>query len=237
MAPGKCKDDTGAVLPDGDERCAEHVCLDADACSATGDEVLIDYAELSTLKKVLSNDVAMLEAGVVYPVHTRYDLAETGRTTSSKPNIQNLRRLPGIREAFESRDGMVFAQADYPQLELYALAQCCMSWIGFSRLAEALNAGLDPHLAVAATILGLSYDEAARRLEAGDDEVDTARQLAKVANFGFPGGLGIAKLILFARRTLKPEVFARIGLTHERAKLLKSEWFGTWEEMRTTSRV
>jgi hypothetical protein len=41
-------------------------------------------------------------------------LAETGRTTSSKPNIQNLRRMAGVREAFVPRPGKVFFAADYP---------------------------------------------------------------------------------------------------------------------------
>lgn len=223
--PGKCKDPVGNVLPDGADECAEHVSLDSDACNATGDDILIDYSTLSTLKKVLSNDVAMLETGIYYPVHTRYDLAETGRTTSSKPNIQNLRRLPGIREAFIPRPGKVFAQADYPQLELFTLAQCCVSWIGWSKLADALNGGLDPHTAVAATILGITYAAAIARIEAGDEEVDNARQIAKVANFGFPGGLGIAKLVLFAKKAYG------LTITPERAKQLKSEWFATWQEM------
>ena len=223
--PGKCKDIDGKPVADGADECAEHVSLDSDACNATGDDVLIDYSTLSTLKKVLSNDVAMLETGIYYPVHTRYDLAETGRTTSSKPNIQNLRRLPGIREAFIPRPGKVFAQADYPQLELYTLAQCCKTWLGWSKLADALNAGLDPHTAVAATIVGISYEEAVARLEAGDEEVDNARQIGKVLNFGLPGGLGITKLILFAKKAYG------VTLTVERAKQLKSEWFATWTEM------
>lgn len=226
--PGKkarCKDIDGNPVADGADECAEHVSLDADACNATDDEILINYATIGTLKKVLSNDVAMLELGIQYPVHTRYDLAETGRTTSSKPNIQNLRRLPGIREAFIPRKGKVFADADYPQLELYALAQCCVSWIGWSKLADALNGGLDPHTAVAATILGISYEECVARLEAGDDEADNARQTAKVANFGFPGGLGVAKLVMFAKKAYG------ITLTVERAKQLKTEWFATWTEM------
>lgn len=201
-----------------------HVSLDADACNATEDEILADYAELSTLKKVLTNDVVALEGGITYPVHTRYDMAETGRTTSSKPNIQNLRRRVGIREAFVPRPGRVFAQADYPQLELYTLAQCCKSWLGASALGEALNKGLDPHLAMAAQILGLTYEDAYANKKRPD--VDNARQTAKVANFGFPGGLGIEKLILFARKAYG------VTLTVDQAKALKEQWFATWPEMR-----
>jgi|SRR5579859_2998755 len=86
---GKCKKLDGTAVPDGSPECEEHISLDADACERSEDEILIAYAELSTLTKVLSNDVEALAKGVMWPIHTRYGLAETGRTTSSKPNIQN----------------------------------------------------------------------------------------------------------------------------------------------------
>ncbi len=220
----KCRDAEGGPLPGGDERCVEHVSLDSDACKATGDSVLEAYAEIGTCKKVLTNDVEALAKGVAYPVHTRYGMAETGRTTSSRPNIQNLRRKAGIREAFVPRPGKVLAAADYPQLELYTLAQCCVKWVGKSKLSEALNGGLDPHLAMAANIVGCSYEEAKARIDS--PQIDNARQTAKVANFGFPGGLGIPKLCLFAKKTYG------VDLTEGAAKLLKSQWFATWPEMR-----
>lgn len=203
------------------------ISLDGDACAASGDEVLKDYAEYSTLNYVLSKDVPALAAGTSFPVHTRYDLAESGRTTSSNPPIQNLRRLAGIRECFVPRAGRVFMQADYPQLELFTLAQTCVSLFGQSRLAEALNAGLDPHSAVAADILGIPYEEVIANKENKDrPDVENARQTAKVANFGFPGGLGAAKLVLFARKTYK------VILTEDRARQLKEQWLTTWPEMR-----
>lgn len=88
----KCKALDGTTLEPGHKDCVEHVSLDRDACEATGDWLLEAYAELSTDKKILSNDVVALEGGIAWPIHTRYDLAETGRTTSSKPNIQNWAR-------------------------------------------------------------------------------------------------------------------------------------------------
>jgi len=234
--------------------CEEHVSLDSDACEAVlhahGEDIagvplpddgagaaLASYAEFVALTKMLSNDVEMLKQGVVYPVHTRYDIAETGRTTSSKPNIQNLntgriknkastaqRLRPGVRQAFVPRPRKVFAQADFPQLELYTLAQCCMSWLGFSKLAEALNGGLDPHLAMAATVLGISYDEA--KANKKREDVDHARQIGKVFNFGKPGGLGNAKLIMFARKTYG------VNLTTSECERYTAQWHQTFPEMR-----
>src|ERR1700722_10124079 len=234
--PGKCKRLDGTSVPDGSDECEDHVCLDADACESSGDEALSDYAELSTLKKVLNNDVAALEKGVEYPVHTRYGLAGTGRTTSSKPNIQNLRRQAGIREAFVPRPGKVFVACDYPQLELYTLAQCCVSWLGRSKLAEALNAGMDPHLALAAKVLGLKYDDAKARYDAGDTEVDDVRQVMKKINFGMPGGMGVPKFEATMRKELNSTekgraVLARLGIDREKLKGWRQDWLEQWSEL------
>jgi DNA polymerase family A len=156
------------------------VSLDSDACEASEYALLEDYAELTSLKNVLTKDIPVLRAGTVFPVHTSFGLAGSGRSTSSKPNVQNPRRLPGIRETFIPRAGKVFAQADFSGLELHTLAQVCVTLFGESHLAEVLNAGLDPHTSIAADILGISYEEAVRRKKAGDEAVDNARQTGKV---------------------------------------------------------
>jgi hypothetical protein len=200
--------------------------LDADACKASGDPLLEDYAELTSLKAVLAKDLPVLRAGTTLPVHTSFGMAASGRTTSSKPNVQNPRRLPGIREAFVPREGYVFAQGDFSSLELHTLAQVCVTLFGQSELAGALNAGRDPHTAFACDILGISYEEGVARHTSGDEEFDNARQTAKVANFGFPGGLGAEKLCLFARKTYN------VRLTEDSARKLKAAWLERWPEMR-----
>ncbi len=200
------------------------VSLDRDACKASGDPLLKDYGDLVQLKAVLSKDLPMLEAGTVEPIHCRYDLAETGRTTCSKPNLQNLRRIKGIRETFLPRQGKVYAQADYPQLELRTLAQACMDLLGTSALADMLNSGKDPHLAFAAQVLGLSYEKAKANKKRPD--VDAMRQIAKVFNFGSPGGMGAEALCTFARKTYD------VHLTPEDVRGYKVQWFETFPEMR-----
>ena len=199
--------------------------LDSDACKAVDDPVLKDYADLTSQKAVLNKDVPALARATLYPVHTNFGLAETGRTTSSNPNVQNWRRLPGIRECFVPRPGKVFAQADYSGLELATLAQACLDLLGESSLADAINDGLDPHTELASTILGISAEEGRARRKAKDPEFDNARQTAKVANFGFPGGLGAPKLVLFARKSYGVE------MTEEQARDLKRQWLTRWPEM------
>ncbi len=149
---------------------------DADTCNQSGDDVLREYGRLGEINSKLNNYVPLLRTGTV---HARYGLAETGRTTCS-PNVQNLPRTGGVRECFAPRRGYVFAGADYDGLELRTVAQACLVLVGHSKLAEALNAGLDPHLALAASILGISYADAKARRKAGDKNLDNARQAAKV---------------------------------------------------------
>jgi DNA polymerase I-like protein with 3'-5' exonuclease and polymerase domains len=203
------------------------VMLSADVCEATEDELLVKYARLSSLKKQLSTDIPLLQQGAVMPIHPYFEsLAETGRTTSS-PNVQNLPVYGKMRECFVPRAGMVFASADFDGFELRTMAQVCVSRFGTSRLAEALNAGLDPHLVVASKILGITYDEAKVRHAAGDDEVYRARQTGKVASFGFPGGLGFERLSVWAKKSYDTDV------TPDEAKVLKENWFSAWPEFRT----
>lgn len=79
------------------------ICLDSDACKSSGDPMLEAYADYSSMVKVLSNDVEMLRKGVVVPIHTHFDLVNSGRPSTSKPNVSNPRRLTGVRECYVPR--------------------------------------------------------------------------------------------------------------------------------------
>lgn len=210
------------------------VSLDKNTCEESGDKDLIAYAQLTSLKTVLGKDIPALMSGTMDPIHTHFEvLVASGRTSSSKPNIQNPRRKPGVRECFVPRPGNVFVSADYSGLELCTLGQVCMALFGHSELAQAMNTGLDPHLMIASQILGCHYDYA-KGIRTGTiveglytkDQVDNARQTGKVANFGFPGGLGAQALCAFALATYD------VRLTVSQAQGLKDAWLTTWPEMR-----
>lgn len=119
----------------------------------------------------------------------------------------------------------MFIQGDYPALELHTLGQACIDLVGYSTLAKSINSGIDPHMALGAKILGIPYEEAKRRGK-HDKEIYLARQTAKVANFGLPGGLGIEKFVFFAKKSYK------VVLTEARAKELKQQWLLQWPEMK-----
>jgi DNA polymerase I len=215
------------------------ICLDSDACAASDDDLLEDYSEASSLKKMISNEIPMLKEGVTYPVHTSYGMAASARSTSSGPNVQNPKRsgdvlrngkikytLPDVRECWMPREGKVFAQADFDQMELHSLGQVCLTLFGESKLAEALNAGIDPHTLFACKILNISYEEGKRRRkDKSDKDFDNARQVGKVFNFGTPGGLGAEKLCLYGRKTYQ------VNITPDEARARKKDWLEQWPEM------
>lgn len=198
---------------------------DKDTCAESGDEWLEKYAELSSLVKMQSTDIPLLQRG---QLHVRWGLTTTGRT-STKPNIQNFPTgfnnplAVRVRECFAPREGYVFIAADYSGFELRTVSQVCFSVLGWSRLRDALISGLDPHLEIAAKILGCSYEDA--KEFKNDNEVQRARQAGKIANFGFPGGLGIAQFVDYARKQYGVKV------TEELARQLKEAWLASWPEM------
>ena len=113
-------------------------------------QILADAAEGM---KLLTTYVPVLERGIFYPITSRPNvLVDSGRTSWSKPNLQNPPRKGGIRECFIPRAGWVYCSVDYDTIELKALAQTCLELptIGWSEMANALRRGEDLHLALAA---------------------------------------------------------------------------------------
>jgi hypothetical protein len=203
---------------------SENPACDNDACQNADDYVLEQYAKYSQMCKVLAADVPMLAGGITHPIHTHFDIVESGRTSSSSPNIQNPRRMAGVRECFVPRTGNVYLDADMSALELRTVAQVCKRLVGRSALADVLNAGKDPHTMVAASVLGVSYDTFLAR--AKEVEFDDTRTMAKGMNFGFPGGLGAKSFPAFAWRSYK------IRITEDEVKQRKEEWLAAYPEFR-----
>lgn len=204
----------------------KHVSTDEESCRDSGDPLLVNYAEYQTVSSLLNGHCKAMATGTVHPIHTRFDvLMETGRTSSSKPNVQNVRRAVGARECFIPREGWCFVGCDYDKAELHTLAQVCLWSVGRSRLAEALNNGLDPHLELGGKIAGVVYDEAKRRLASGDELMAEWRQRAKPANFGYPGGMGERGFVGYAKSQYG------IDLDMAVAKVLRNGYFESWPEV------
>jgi len=189
------------------------------------DNPLQDYSDLGETLPVLTKDLKALQGGTLLPIHTSWSMAITDRIRSKKPNVQNWRVYPGIREAFVPREGYVFLQADYGGLELSTLGEVCRQVVGFSRLADLIREGLDPHLMVAATFAGCTYEEAYARHKQKDPHIKELRDMSKAYNFGLPGGLGDAKFRLWAKASYG------VDIPMEKVAHYRSLWLGTLPEM------
>lgn len=133
-----------------------------------------------------------------------------------------------IRECFQARPGKIFIQADFPQLELYTLAQVCYTWLGQSALGDMLKAGIDPHTQFASKLAKCAYEEGMALKDAKDKKFTKYRQIAKAFNFGKPGGLGPKKLVDLAATP----AYGRTVITEAEARRYGTEWFETFPEMR-----
>lgn len=215
---------------DGSETKPGQTKYDADTlamCRQTDE--LVTLSRYFELEKYVSGFFEQLVLAGYDPVHASYDVlgATSGRTSCYKPNIQQMPKLHGVRQAFYARDGFAFCTVDYDAQELHTLAQTQIDMLGRSTLARRFQEDpyFDPHLEFAAARLGLSYEQALHLKKIEDKAVADARQRAKAANFGFPGGLGASGFIAYARGY-------GLDLTLDESKTIKDAWMHAWPDMR-----
>jgi len=214
------------------------VSVDEDACEKSCDFLLQAYQRYGSRQNLLTR-IQALRGGVDAPINPYFDsLIETGRTSCAKARpgaptngyqVQNMRRVVGERECFVPEAGNVFVACDYDQFELCTLAQVCLLVVGHSRLAEVIREGVDPHLDFAARTLKMPYEEALAIYQNKEHprrkEIKQKRQGAKVADFGYPGGMSAGSFRDYARGY-------KLVLTAEEAEDLLEGWHDSWPEMR-----
>jgi len=108
----------------------------------------------------------------------------TGRISSSEPNLQNIpvRTELGreLRRCFVAREGWVFVDADYSQIELRVLA----AMAGEEAMAKAFQRGEDIHTHTASQVFGMPSQLVTPLM----------RTRAKAVNFGIIYGIGAFSL-------------------------------------------
>lgn len=232
-----------STAPDG------NVKMDEETLRATRHPDLLVLADSASDSKLLTTYVPALKGldskgkqrGLVLPgrgylIQPGYNcLVSSGRTSAYQPNVQNPPRKGGVRECFVPRPGYWYLSVDYAFIELCTWAQTCIDLLGFSKLADAIKAGMDPHVDMGVEILRAEghpemtykdgdYAHVNKARKAGATWAKDARQLAKAANFGFPGGLGAASFCAYAKATYG------VDISEEKAKDLKRIWRGKWTE-------
>ena len=114
-------------------------------------------------------------------IHTKFNqtVAETGRLSSSDPNLQNIsirsEDTSSIRSAFIPEEDCVLLAADYSQVELRLLAHLSQE----ERLIDAFKKGLDAHTKTAMDIFSVEEDKVTPLM----------RRQAKAINFGIDYGM------------------------------------------------
>lgn len=207
-----------------------NIAYDAETLETCRHPVLRMFSRFNHARKLLETYVPVLKRGTIHPICPRYyPLMATGRTSCRKPNLQNLPRDPGVRQCYVPRAGYVFSSCDYSVLELRTWAEVCTTLGIKSGLRERFIAGVDPHTWFASLLLGWTYEDTVAALTgaAGEERLRQAedmRQLAKAANFGYPGGLGAQSFRAYA--------WAGYGvdLTVAQAEQLKQRWMGVTPE-------
>ncbi|WP_026504776.1 DNA polymerase I [Butyrivibrio sp. NC3005] len=141
---------------------------------------ILEYRTLTKLKSTYADSLADY-IGKDNRIHTKFNqtITATGRISSSDPNLQNIPMRTelgrAIRKVFVPRDGYVFADADYSQVELRILADISKD----EGLIEDYKSGKDIHRSTASRVFHTPFEEV----------TDLQRSNAKAVNFGIVYGI------------------------------------------------
>ena len=141
---------------------------------------ILEYRQLAKLKSTYADGLVtyISEDGRIHGTFNQ-TITATGRISSTEPNLQNIpiRMELGrmIRKVFLPKDGYIFLDADYSQIELRVLAH--MS--GDRNLIDAYRHAEDIHRMTASQVFHTPLEEV----------TDQQRRNAKAVNFGIVYGI------------------------------------------------
>jgi DNA polymerase I-like protein with 3'-5' exonuclease and polymerase domains len=157
--------------------------------SGSSDPLIQPFLTYKRLQKIVSafGDPILekIEDGVLRPSWNL--MVTTGRMSCSGPNLQQVPKpvhvdgtTINLRRHFEAPEGFLIARMDFANIEMRIAADLSGDW----RMIQDFINGDDIHGRTAATKLGISYEEGQRLKKVGDADFISARDAAKVDNFG-----------------------------------------------------
>lgn len=146
-------------------------------------DLVTDVLEYRQLTKLYSTYAQGLSAfiGEDGRIHGKFHqtVTATGRISSTEPNLQNIPMRTdlgrAIRKVFHPREGYVFVDADYSQIELRILAHLSKD----EHLIHAFTSGEDIHALTASQVFHVPFDQV----------TPLQRRNAKAVNFGIVYGI------------------------------------------------
>ena len=175
-------------------------------------EKILEYRGLAKLKSTYADGLAVFikDDGRIHGTFNQ-TITATGRISSTEPNLQNIPiRMPigkELRKVFIPKDGCVFVDADYSQIELRILAHMSQD----AQLIEAYNSAQDIHKITASKVFNIPFEEV----------TELQRRNAKAVNFGIV--YGISSFGLSQDLSISPK----------EAKVYIDEYFKTYPGIKT----
>ena len=148
-------------------------------------DLILEYRKVTKLRSTYVEGLLKV-VGKDGRIHSSFNqtVTATGRLSSTDPNMQNIpvRQELGseIRRCFVPREGWVFVDADYSQIELRVLAHIA----GDERMIQAFNNNEDIHAVTASQVFGVPLDQVSHEM----------RSRAKAVNFGIVYGISAFSL-------------------------------------------
>lgn len=161
-------------------------------------EKILEYRSLMKLNSTYVEGMLPYINEKTNRIHSYFHqtVTATGRISSTEPNLQNIpTRIElgkRLRKVFKPKEGYVFIDADYSQIELRVLAHISQD----EHMLEAFKNGEDIHKQAASKVLGKPIDEVTKQ----------ERSDAKAVNFGIVYGIsdfGLAQQLGTSRKKAK----------------------------------
>ena len=144
-------------------------------------EKILEYRSLVKLNSTYVDGLIPYINPTTKRIHSYFHqtITATGRISSTEPNLQNIptrvEQGKQIRKAFNTKEGRIFIDADYSQVELRVLAHISKD----EHMIDAFKNDEDIHKQAASKVLGIPIEEVTKE----------QRSAAKAVNFGIVYGI------------------------------------------------
>ncbi len=144
-------------------------------------EKVLQYRTLTKLNSTYVEGLLQYINPITEKIHSYFHqtITATGRISSTEPNLQNIPTRAelgkNIRKAFKPKEGNIYIDADYSQIELRVLAHISQD----ENMLAAFRNGEDIHKQAASKVLNIPIEEVTKE----------QRSSAKAVNFGIVYGI------------------------------------------------